>query len=686
MFEQPQTFSPAYDSAELLAAFFKHAPVACGLFTADGRSVATNPAFQRLFGAGAPGRLSLFDDVGGRAWGWAEAAQRALAGQTVRMPAEWYLAKELPWARLRSSRVALSLTFFAVGARDGPGAHLAIVFEDVTGELAAAERARLAFTESEERYRTFIHRSTEGIWRLDLDTPIDTRLPVEEQIQRVYERGYLAECNDAFARGYGLADASLLVGKRVPELLDRSDPTNLEYLRTFITHGYRLEDADSREVDAQGRLKIMRNMWVGVLEDGLLIRAWGIQRDVTQQVLADADRHAAELRADAERRRFLDVLMRLPASISVRRGPEQVFELVNPTYQALAGTRRLIGLPIRQALPELSGHPILQKLDEAFRTGEPFSGKEVQIPRCEANAPELFLDITYLPLRDENGQVDSVVSFGVDVTQEVRTRRQLEAMTRDLRANVDERRQHAAQLEEAVRVRDVFLSVASHELKTPLTPLSLKLEVLRRAAERQPDNPLTPIILSSTEVGHRQVRKLSELVGDLLDVSRISQRRFRFELEPVDLSTVVQEVASRYQSESPEGRRLRVWAERQVIGKWNRLRLEQVVTNLVDNALKYGAGNPVEVRVQAIGGRARLEVVDHGIGIAPEVQGRIFERFERAVSERHYGGLGLGLYITREIVRSLGGQVGVKSQPGQETRFTVELPFHPPAVHPSTSL
>jgi signal transduction histidine kinase len=111
------------------------------------------------------------------------------------------------------------------------------------------------------------------------------------------------------------------------------------------------------------------------------------------------------------------------------------------------------------------------------------------------------------------------------------------------------------------------------------------------------------------------------------------------------------------------------------VGQWDRLRLEQVVTNLLTNALKYGAGRPVRLALEAEGGSARLCVQDEGIGIAPEAQGRIFEKFERAVSDRHYGGLGLGLYITREIVHALGGSVSVESAPGQGARFRVTLPL-----------
>ncbi|HEX8700798.1 MAG TPA: PAS domain-containing sensor histidine kinase [Myxococcaceae bacterium] len=235
---------------------------------------------------------------------------------------------------------------------------------------------------------------------------------------------------------------------------------------------------------------------------------------------------------------------------------------------------------------------------------------------------------------------------------------------------------HEAQ--DAVRLRDEFLGIASHELKTPLTPLRLKLQML----QRQTNGAMlesTPLqverVSESLDVALRQVRKLTDLVDNLLDVSRITAGRLRLELEELDLSSVAAELLSRFAPSAAQlGCELELHAPEPVFGRWDRLRVEQVVTNLLSNALKYGAGRPVVVRVEEVGERARLTVKDQGIGIAEEDLGRIFERFERAVSDRHYGGLGLGLYITRQIVEAFGGTVRVASEAGRGSTFTLELP------------
>jgi signal transduction histidine kinase len=177
------------------------------------------------------------------------------------------------------------------------------------------------------------------------------------------------------------------------------------------------------------------------------------------------------------------------------------------------------------------------------------------------------------------------------------------------------------------------------------------------------------------------VRRLSQLMDELLDVSRISSGRFSLHVEPVDLGALVRETAARFEPEVLRlGGRLEVEAPERVEGRWDRQRLEQVVTNLLSNALKYGDGKPVQVRVAKVGTSARLVVRDEGIGIARDALRRIFGKFERAVSERHYGGLGLGLYITRQIVDALGGTIQVESEQGQGATFIVELPLSPPAA------
>ena len=226
------------------------------------------------------------------------------------------------------------------------------------------------------------------------------------------------------------------------------------------------------------------------------------------------------------------------------------------------------------------------------------------------------------------------------------------------------------QAQDAVRIRDDFLSIASHELKTPITSLALQADSLRASAVRGEVEGIARKI----EVIRRNIGRLSSLVAALLDLSRIQSGRLELEPEDVDLAEIVHEVAARFEEEAQRAHTpIRVEAPVPVVGRWDRLRVDQVVTNLVSNALKYGRGRPVEIAVSASDDRASLSVRDSGIGIDPADQPRIFERFERAVSERHYGGFGLGLWIAREMVQAMGGEIRVRSAHGEGATFTVEL-------------
>jgi signal transduction histidine kinase/CHASE1-domain containing sensor protein len=227
--------------------------------------------------------------------------------------------------------------------------------------------------------------------------------------------------------------------------------------------------------------------------------------------------------------------------------------------------------------------------------------------------------------------------------------------------------------QEAVAARDEFLSVASHELKTPLTSLILHTDALRAAARRGSPEQLA----GRADLIRRSADRLTRLVASLLDISRIGAGRLDLEREETDLAEVTREVAQRFEEEAQRsGCELRIDLS-SAIGFWDRMRLDQVVTNLLGNAIKYGAGAPIDVRVQADDGRAVLTVKDRGIGISEADQRRIFQRFERAVSQRNYGGFGLGLWIVRQMVEAQGGTVRVESAPGEGSTFTVELETGP---------
>jgi signal transduction histidine kinase len=231
----------------------------------------------------------------------------------------------------------------------------------------------------------------------------------------------------------------------------------------------------------------------------------------------------------------------------------------------------------------------------------------------------------------------------------------------------------------AVEVRDNFLATASHELRTPLTSLGLHLDALMMEAKAiSKKEPGLSRFQDSLNRAMFHSERLGGLIRQLLDVSKLREgNQLDLAREMVDLGKLVKEVTERFTEEAARANcSLEALVPQQpVIGYWDPFRLDQVATNLIGNAIKYGAGKPVKVGVSSTADRAVLTVRDRGIGIPPEDQDRIFGKFERAVPERHYGGLGLGLWITRQALEAMGGSIRVESTPGVETTFTVELPL-----------
>jgi signal transduction histidine kinase len=227
------------------------------------------------------------------------------------------------------------------------------------------------------------------------------------------------------------------------------------------------------------------------------------------------------------------------------------------------------------------------------------------------------------------------------------------------------------ELKASVEVRDDFLAIAGHELRTPLAAMLMQIQGLQRAAKGNPDSRLVDRLAKAAGSGTR----LERLINQLLDVSRISAGRIRLEPETINLTELLKEVVSRFtEAGATPASSITICCEGSVVGEWDRLRIEQVITNLVSNALKYGQGRPVEVELRVENAEVILRVTDHGIGIDEEHQQRLFQRFERAVATRDFGGFGLGLWISRQIVEASGGKIEVGSVAGGGSTFTVRLP------------
>jgi signal transduction histidine kinase len=289
---------------------------------------------------------------------------------------------------------------------------------------------------------------------------------------------------------------------------------------------------------------------------------------------------------------------------------------------------------------------------------------EVTLRFLHASGDEIELDLSVRPFDPDRHRADGSRSLAV-IFRGVGERKERES----LRAAVGE----AA---EALRARDELFSIATHDVRSPLMALRLHAQVLTRCLKREsPDIPRARRALSEVE---KHTERTMYLADRLLDAARIRSGHLEIERIPMDLAEVVRDVATRFGAEAATaGATVIIDGERSVLGRWDPLRMEQIVANLVSNALRFGGGNPIAIELRTLGRRALLTVRDHGPGIPDEDQARIFEPFERAKGARGTPGSGLGLWIVRRLVDAHGGTVRLASAVGKGTVFAVDLPKDP---------
>jgi PAS domain S-box-containing protein len=345
--------------------------------------------------------------------------------------------------------------------------------------------------------------------------------------------------------------------------------------------------------------------------------------------------------------------------------PDGVWTKVNPKLGEILGRSHdaLVGTHVAEIADDVEDRRLHAALEELRRGTAPscYAGELRLVTPQHAT----WGHVTVSAMRDREGRVQRFVVVVADISER--------------KAVEGERARLLQELRDGVRARDDFLAIAAHELKTPLTPLRLQTGGLLRELRRGADPArLLDGLQRRLEIIDDASARLEALIERLLDVSRTSVGQLAIELEDVDLTSLVEGVVRDMSSEiARSGSTVELHVERDVRGRWDRVRLAHVVMNLLSNALKYGAKRPIHVSVSGDDRVARMSVRDEGIGIALEAQARIFDRFERLGPVRHHGGFGLGLWLVRQIATVHGGDVTVASRPGEGAEFTVVLPLDP---------
>ncbi|WP_309677264.1 hybrid sensor histidine kinase/response regulator [Pseudomonas sp.] len=289
------------------------------------------------------------------------------------------------------------------------------------------------------------------------------------------------------------------------------------------------------------------------------------------------------------------------------------------------------------------------------------------------------VDFLYKPL--DIHAVKSKVNVFVELFRQSKAMKQqveeLEQSRREQEALLKQLQSTQLELEQAVRMRDDFMSIVAHEVRTPLNGLILETQLRKMHLARDNAAAFTlDKMHAMVDRDERQIKSLIRLIEDMLDVSRIRTGKLSIRPTRFDLSALVRSLLQNFapQVDAAESS-VTLEAEQPVVGNWDEFRIEQVISNLLTNALRYGAKSPITVKVYSESGQARVEVRDLGIGIGEENQKRIFQQFERVTAKHAVAGLGLGLFISEQIVAAHGGSITVESRIGEGALFRVCLPL-----------
>ncbi|HLG77585.1 MAG TPA: ATP-binding protein, partial [Ktedonobacteraceae bacterium] len=514
-----------------------------------------------------------------------------------------------------------------------------------------------------------------------------------------------------------------------------------------------------------------------------IVGAGAICEEITTKKQVEEERkqfllreQAAKTEAEEARQRLHDLFMQAPALICILRGKEHIFELANPNFMQFVGNRDLIGKPVSEAIPEVVGQNFLPLLNQVYATGETFVGNEFRAvvdPHNDGVLEEGYFDFVYQPSRAASGEIDGVLVYAVNVTEQVRARQAVQASQQRLalaqqaarigtfewdiihnrviwtpelealhglppgtfegtyeawaqRVHPDDLASVQTNIQRAIdggpaynaefrivrldgsirwvlgkgeihrddarspvrmiginmditerkeleRRKDDFISMASHELKTPITSIKGFTQVLLKRARKSGDEES----LRFLTIMDTQLNKLTKLVSDLLDVSKMQSGKLTYREERFDLDDLVRETVENIQG-IVSTHQIQIEGVAHACVPGDRDRIGQVLINLLTNAIKYSPqANTVIVRVASDRKEAVVSVQDFGIGIAEIYHDKIFEQFYQVTDpeEKTYPGLGIGLYLSDEIIKRHAGRIWVESAKGAGSTFSFSLPF-----------
>ncbi|MFL5530922.1 MAG: PAS domain S-box protein [Gemmatimonadales bacterium] len=623
-------------------AMAESSPLGIYITDASGDCLYTNPAYQRISG---------LSEQQARGTGWSRAIHPEDRERVFQV---WYQAAERRILFLSEHRFAHAdgkVVWTRVNAAEITDQEQLVGYVGLVEDISQHAAAQAALRQSEERYRAFIEQTAEGVWRFELEHPVPVTLPEDEQIERFYTHAYLAECNDALALMYGYSKAGELIGARLGDMMPRSRPRNVEYLRAFIRSGYRLTDAESHEVDRQGNERYFLNNLIGFTSEGQLRRAWGSQRDVTSNRQAESAIQASEAR-------FRSVFESGMIGIAFWNG-QQITSANDVLLHMLGYTREELAQGVlRHGRLTPPGYEEVDRkaTEETGLTGSCTPYEKEFLRKDGSRVPVL---VGGARLADH---MSDAVFFVLDLT----ARRQAEDRLRQA-----ERIEVVGQLaggmaHEANNQMSVVLGAASFILGRQDLPEAVRQDVdyIRQAAERTASITRQLLAFSRRQILKPEVVDLNAVLNNLQPILRrtlTEQQTLELRLDPAaapvradpaQLDQVLLNLTINARDAMPDGGTL------------------TIETREVELTKEYTARRP---GVSIIPGTyTALVVSDTGHGMDQETMKHLFEPFftTKAVGQ----GSGLGLAMVYGIVKQTGGNIWAYSEPGVGTTLKLYFP------------
>ncbi|MCB0724815.1 MAG: PAS domain S-box protein [Ignavibacteriae bacterium] len=533
---------------------------------------------------------------------------------------------------------------------NGEVTHFVAICEDITDQKLTEDSIR----RSEERYRAFITHSSEGIYRMELRKPININSSLEEHINHFMDHAYLAECNDVMAKMYGYEKAEEVVNKQVKDLLgnrEESQASNSISFESFVKAGYRINNSETKEIDKEGNVKYFLNNGVGIIENDHLVRLWGTQRDITQLRMMQE-----------ELRKLSRAVEQSPDSVIIT-NTEGKIVYVNPKFSEVTGftPAEVHGMYPFILLKGEAPKEIYNEIWDAMREGNDWKGEYFNRKK---NGERYWEYATISPIKDEEGNITHYVYVKEDISE----RKVFE----------NELLSAKEKAEEASNAKSRFLANMSHEIRTPMNGIVGMAQLLTLTDLNEEQSEYVDMIHYSSDV-------LLKIINDVLDFSKIESGKFKLNEEEFNIIELLDNTFKILRSDA-ESKRLKFVFDVdkalniKVLG--DRYRLNQILTNLISNAIKFTQQGEIRVKVKEAarkGSKIMLEFIisDTGIGIPSDKFESLFESFTQLENPyvKQYMGTGLGLSIVKRLIDMMKGEISVTSEEDKGSEFTVRLDF-----------